>query len=237
MLRIQVDPDELRALGAQLERISQELRNLADRVNRAWNGLDWEVRQKAAVGGQVSEAFGRAHALARQAMTMAGYLLKKAQVFEEADREGAQAIEEIIRRYPSPPSPRSVIEVLEDLLSPIDWASDHRKARRIFLETLRQIGRLLNSLTGRRGHIKLMEQLGALLTGTAKGVSSVADLYKLADFRAYFAGEMTNREIARSAIEALVPIPFLDDKIAEWISQNVPDPNGHWKGFIRQAGG
>ncbi len=253
MPRILVNPDQLRALSAQLQQVSNELRSLAGRVNGAWNGLDWEVRHKATIGGQVSDSFGRAHALARQAATMAGYLLKKAQAFEEADRQGVMELNDVISKYPIPvptptPAPepgqdddvpasvKEAIEFLDDLLKPIDWISDHKKATKTFRETLKQLGRTLNTLTGKRGHVKLMEELADVLTGTAKAVSATSDLLDLQDFQRYFTGEITNQEIARTAIQVLIPIPFLDDKIADWLARNVPDPNGKWRGLVRGAG-
>lgn len=33
-------------------------------------------------------------------------------------------------------------------------------------------------------------------------------------------------------IEVLIPIPFLDDKIADWFAGNVPNPNGRWHGLV-----
>jgi hypothetical protein len=130
---------------------------------------------------------------------------------------------------------RDVTEFLDDLLKPIKWASGHKKAARVFRETLKQVGRILNSLTGKRGYVKLMKELGDVLTGTAKVVSAGSDLFALKDFKRYFAGEITNQEVARTAVEALVPVPFIDNKIADWVAKNVPDPNGKWRGLISRV--
>jgi len=130
---------------------------------------------------------------------------------------------------------RNVTELLDDLLKPIDWASDHKKAARVFRETLKQVGRILNSFTGKRGYVKIMEELGDILTGTAKVVSAGSDLFALRDCKRYFAGEITNQEVARTAVEALVPIPFIDNKIADWVAKNVSDPNGKWRGLISKV--
>lgn len=252
MTRILVDPDQLRSLSTQFERVSQDLKEVAGRVNNAWSNLDLRVRQQAAVGGQVSEAFNRGHALAREAMVRANYLLTKAQAFEEADGQGVADLNDVIRKHPVPlptPTPipdpgpedgepvsvRDAIERLDDLLKPIDWVSDHKKSAKAFRETLEQIGRLLNAVTGKRGHIKLMRELGDVLTGATKSVSAASDLLALRDFRKYFAGEINNQEIARTAIEALIPIPFIDDKIADWLAANVPDPTGKWHGLVPKA--
>ena len=92
MTRILVDPDQLRSLSTRFEQVSQDLRAVAGRANASWSNLDLIVRQKAAIGGQVSEAVNRGHALAREAMVKANYLLTKAQAFEDADGQGAASL-------------------------------------------------------------------------------------------------------------------------------------------------
>ncbi len=130
MTRILVDPDQLRSLSAQFERVSQDLREVASRANSAWNNLDIRVRQRAAIGGQVSEAFSRGHALAREAMVRANDLLTKAQAFEEADRQGVTGLQNVIDKYPIPvitpvpepvplPSLVEIFDVLKASLSTI----------------------------------------------------------------------------------------------------------------------
>jgi len=52
------------------------------------------------------------------------------------------------------------------------------------------------------------------------------------DFRRYFAGELTNKEIARVAIETFILIPFVDKKIADWLTRNMPNPDGKWRGLV-----
>ncbi len=252
MPRIKVDPAQLRALSAQLQQIADDLQGIGGYIGNVIGGLDWEVRQKAGVEGQANDARSRANALAGQAEAMARYLATKAQAFEEADQQGVIDLDDIIRRYPIPvpaPTPvpepggmesapdtiRQVVERLDDLLKPIDWVTDHAGAAKKFRTILRELGRLLNALTGKRGHIKLLMEMGDVLTGTAKTVSVASDLYTLGDFKRYFAGELTNQEIARTAIKALIPIPFLDTRIANWLTQSVPDPNGRWRGLIRGA--
>jgi len=249
-VRILVNPDQLRALSARLQQTAGDLRAVEGRVGSALGGLNWEARQKVGVDAQVvAQAREQARTLASGAEEMAHYLVTKAQAFEEADRQGVRGLEIVIDKYPIPtpiPVPsqednqgigvsdsvKDGIGLLDDLLKPIDWISDHKKATKAFRETLERLGRILNSLTGKRGHIKLLGELADVLTGTAKAVSATSDLLALKDFQSYFAGKVSNQEIARTAIEALIPIPFLDDKIADWFAGNVPNPNGRWHGLV-----
>lgn len=60
-----------------------------------WGGLNWEARQKASVDGRVNHARSQVRALAAQAEEMSRYLASKAQVFEEADRQGASEVGQV----------------------------------------------------------------------------------------------------------------------------------------------
>lgn len=126
-----------------------------------------------------------------------------------------------------------IIRRLDDLLKPINWASKH--APKEFLEILKDVGRFLNQVTGHRGYVKRMTALGELLTGSAKAVDFLTDVIDLKESRRYFAGQLTNREIAIIAVKALIPIPVIDAMIANWLGTNVPDPSGHWKGLVPPA--
>jgi len=101
MPRIVVKPEALRAFSAQLQQAANDLRAVGGRVGGAMGGLDWEVRQKAGVDGQVNDARSRANALAGQAETLARYLVNKVQVFEEADRAGVIAISGVATTWQS----------------------------------------------------------------------------------------------------------------------------------------
>jgi uncharacterized protein YukE len=252
MTRIIVVPETLRSLSAQLQRAAQEINAVSSRVGGALGGLDWEARQKAGVDGQANDARSRASTLANQAETMARYLTSKAQAFEQADQQGAADLDTVIRQYPLPvpvPAPTPVpdsdneetppalsvenaIKGLDDLLKPIDWTSKSKAATKAFNEALKEIGRILNAVTGQRGHIKLMTELGDVLTGATKTVGAASNLIDLRDFNRYFAGELTNQQIADTAIKALVPIPVLNGKLAAWMIANLPDPNGKWHGLV-----
>ena len=200
MPRIKVDPAQIHVLGIQFQQVAGELQSVEGRVGSALGGLAWEARQKANVDGQANHARIQARALAAQAEEMACYLERKAQAFEEADGQGVTGLNDVIRRHPVPvptPTPipgldqedgepvsvRDAIEWLDDLLKPIDWVSDHEKSAKAFRETLEQIGRLLNAVTGKRGHIKLMRELGGVLTGATKSVSAASNLFALVESR------------------------------------------------------
>lgn len=60
-------------------------------------------------------------------------------------------------------------------------------------------------------------------------------LLDLKDMNRYCSGQMTNAQIAEVAIKVLVPIPILNDRLAQWLVQNMPDPNGHWHGPVGQV--
>ena len=255
MPRILVSPDQLRALGARLRQVCGDLRGVEGRVGNALGGLAWEARQKAGVDGQANHARSQARALAAQAEEMGRYLERKAQVFEDADRQSVTDLEVVIDKYPIPtptptPTPTPVqgeereeengpfdsieeaISSLADWLEPIDWVSKHKKAAKAFREVFEQIGRVLNLITGKRGHIKLMGELSDVLIGTAKTVDAVGNLIDLKDCGKYFAGELTNRELGHTAIKAIINTPVLGDKVADWVVKNMPDPNGRWQGLV-----
>jgi len=88
MVRIRVDPAQLRALGAQWQQVAGELQAVDGRPGAILGGLDWEVRQKAGIDAQVGQARSQARRLADQADALARYLVTKAQAFEEADQQG-----------------------------------------------------------------------------------------------------------------------------------------------------
>lgn len=254
MARILVVPERLHELSHQMNQTASNLRNLDGHLGRALGSMDWQVRQQANVEGQVKAARGQARVLAEQAETMARFLSERATAFQQADAEGAQDLgavtEPYIRSIPVPPSVptpvptpapsgqpsfpswEEVIHRLDDLLKPIDWTTSTVKGKRQFFESLEELGRWLNTVTGQRGHIKLMTELGGVLIGATKTVSVTSNLLTLRDFNHYLAGELTNQQIADTAIKALVPIPILNDKIAAWMIANLPDPNGKWHGLV-----
>ena len=126
----------------------------------------------------------------------------------------------------------NTVNLLDDLLKPIDWISNSSQATKIFDDSLENIGRLLNDLGDTRGYIKGMKEMGEFLKDAEKSVGFISDVVALKDMGRYFNGEITNAEVARIAFNALIPIPVLDDKIADWAIDNMVDPGGHWQGLV-----
>lgn len=269
MHRIVVVPEQLRALSARLQQAATELDALGGRIGGAYSGLDWETRYKAGVEGQVGDARRRAAALAQQAEAMARFLAAKAQAFEEADFEGARNLEIAVRPYwkdvvvpvptpaPTPtPAPsdqpsfaswEDVARFLNDLLKPIDWATNTKREERQFFKTLEELGRWLNVITGQRGYIKRLKGLGAFLRDASKGLGAAATLLDARDWKRYLDGQLTNREIAEIATTTIVSaavtslhLPLLpaigaailSQPLVDWAISNMSDPNGRWRGPV-----
>ena len=131
--------------------------------------------------------------------------------------------------------PEGFIKTLDDLLKPIDWISDFAGATRKFNKVLEEVGRMLNGLTGQRGHIKMMGEFGDFLRGATKGVGFLSNILDLRDMNKYFSGQLTNSEVASVALKALVPIPVVNDLLARFFVQNMVDSNGHWQGLVAPA--
>jgi uncharacterized protein YukE len=245
-MRILVTPERLHDLSGQLNGAASSLHELDGRLGRALNALDWEARSAANLEGRVNAARRQAQTLASEAERLARWLAERAQAFQQADQQGAEMLGATTQNYfaslpipvPTPNgkpltvSPQEIVKTLDDWLKPIDWIQDSRKASRVFDETLKNIGRLLNTLTGQRGHVKMMSQFGAFLKGSSQGVGFLSTVLDAREMHRYLAGELTNAQIAETVIKVLFPIPFANDHLANWLIQNMPDPNGHWRGLI-----
>lgn len=254
MVRILVAPERLYDLSRQMSQGAAQLRDIEGQLGRALGGLDWEVRQQADLEGQVRSVRQQASQLAEQAEAMARYLTERAGAFQQADAQSSAGWDASFQRFKAPlpaPTPSPIftpsknaslslddaIRSLEDLLKPVDWISDSKKASRMFNKTLEEVGRMLNGLTGQRGHIKMMEQFGDFLRDASKGVGFLSNVLDLRDMNRYFSGQLTNAEIADVAIKALLPIPIINDRLAQWAIQNMVDPSGHWHGPVGPVGG
>jgi len=249
-MRILVIPERLDDLSRQMTQTATQLRGLEGRLGRAVGGLDWQVRRQTNVEGQVNDARRRAAALADKADHLARFLSERAAAFRQADEEGAQRLGDAVRPYivpapvpaptpapgqeemPALPAFEEIIKGLDDLLKPIDWISDSQRASRAFDEVLKDVGRMLNALTGQRGHIKMMTQLGDFLQDASKGIGFLSNILDARDMQRYFSGQLTNAQIAEIAIKVLVPIPILNDRLAQWMTQNMVNPTGHWRGLV-----
>lgn len=249
MVRILVTPERLNDLSRQMSQGAAQLRDIDSQLGRTLNGLNWEVRQQIKIEGQVQSARQQARQMAEQADVLARYLSERATAFEQADSRSSAEWDASIQRFRAPvPGPTPVpiptsskgdslslddsIHSLDDLLKPIDWISDSKKATRAFDKTLEEAGRMFNSLTGQRGHIKLMGQFGDFLRDASKGAGFLGNVLDLKDMNLYFSGQLTNAEIADVALKVLVPIPIINDRFANWAIQNMSDPSGHWRGLV-----
>ena len=82
-----------------------------------------------------------------------------------------------------------IIGHLDDLLKPIDWMTNSSAATQQFNKALEEIGRMLNSVTGHTGNIKMMGELGSFLRGAQEGVGFLSNILDLRDMNLYFAGQ------------------------------------------------
>ena len=177
MVRILVTPQQLNDLSRHMSQGATQLRDIEGQLGRALAGLDWEARQQANIEGQVQSARQQASQLAEQADVLARTLTERAATFQQADEQSSAGWDVSYQRFKAPlpvPTPAPTftpaknaslslddgIRSLDDLLKPVDWISDSQKASGMFNKTLEEVGRMLNGLTGQRGHIKMMGQFG-----------------------------------------------------------------------------
>ena len=98
-MRIRVTPDLLRAAATQVHRSLDRLDKISIAISRAWDGLDWEVRQEAALELQVVQARRQAMALRDEGERLRRFLEERATAFEEADREGVASLGQAFHRW------------------------------------------------------------------------------------------------------------------------------------------
>lgn len=98
-MRIQVTPDLLRATAAQIRQSLDRLDEVSITIRRAWDGLNWEVRQEAALELQVVQAQRQAMALLEEGERLRRFLEERAAAFEEADREGVARLGQAFHRW------------------------------------------------------------------------------------------------------------------------------------------
>lgn len=132
---------------------------------------------------------------------------------------------------------KDMVGTLDDLLKPIDWISNSTRATRKFNKILENIGRMVNNLTGHIGNIKMMREFGDFVRGAKTVVGFLTNILDMRDMNRYFNGQLTNAEVASVAIQKLVPIPIVNQRLAEFLIQNMVKPNDHWHGLVPPAGG
>ena len=254
--RTRLDYDELIRISKQFRQKSEEIIILHHDTAQKLRALRKEWEGKAADNfflemedkvmpslDRVSKGLLRSESVLNQIMEIyreadietASYFKALGSTQYVSSKEGAQTITLGIHNNLSQNQVEHAIETLDNLLKPIDWISDSKKATRIFEETLSNIGRFANSVTGSTGYIKEMKELGQALTGVTKVVSALSNVLTLRDYSNYFSGKLTNHEMADSAIKAMIPIPILNAKISEWFIHNMPEPNGVWRGLVTEV--
>ncbi len=246
MTRILVVPERLKTLAVAFRQTAVELRNMERNLRRAAMSLDWEIEGRRQIEAHIDTVCTYARSLADITEQIADSLFSRAESLYKADQQGAGALAaHTAVPFPKPvPTPTPIpsshkdeisldemIRSLDQWFQPIDWLTDSQKASREFYRRLEDIGRWLNHVTGRRGHIKIMKEFGNFLRGTSESLGAIANFLDARDLQRYFRGELTNKEIAERAIEALVPIPMLDSRLAKWLTKNMVNPNGFWKGL------
>ena len=95
-MRIQVYPEQLRETAQVLRRAVDLWAEQSAYLGRALNSLNWEVRERARVEGQVAQAIRLAQALAERVGTQAAFLEEAAARFEAADQQGVQGVNAVI---------------------------------------------------------------------------------------------------------------------------------------------
>ncbi|MDF2629350.1 MAG: hypothetical protein K0R39_3181 [Symbiobacteriaceae bacterium] len=89
MERILVNPDDLQELARDLRQYGEELHEVGGRIQSAVYRMSWETRSRANVNSRTDEARNQAQRLAERFDTLARYLERKAEAFEQADRPTA----------------------------------------------------------------------------------------------------------------------------------------------------
>lgn len=95
-MRIRVVPSELHTLATLWKQASHTLEEISLQIQRAWSGLDWEVRQEAALEAIVIQARRQALALQEEALRLARFLEERAAAFEQADQEGSALLARVV---------------------------------------------------------------------------------------------------------------------------------------------
>lgn len=133
-----------------------------------------------------------------------------------------------------PKSIETIVGSAASVLKSIDWVADSKRAREQFLEALDHVGRLLDQTLGDGGHGKVLRGLGHSVLGggaaLAKWLDGIADILLANKARLWLTNQITTGEMTRAAVETLVPIPFLNQRVGQWAEENMPpwQRNGHF---------
>lgn len=91
-MRILITPERLVDLSRQFSQAAAELQQLDQRLGRALNALEWQVRQTANIEARVNAARRLAQNCADDAERIARFLNQRAQAFQQADQQSAQGL-------------------------------------------------------------------------------------------------------------------------------------------------
>jgi len=91
-MRILIQPEQLRQNARILHQGSEFWQAQATRLHSLLTGLDWEVRQRMEIEGQVQQAVSLAQGLAARAGEKAAFLEAAAARFEQADAQAAHTL-------------------------------------------------------------------------------------------------------------------------------------------------
>ncbi len=92
MTRITVRPDALRSTAARLSQAAREFDMLSQRTGSSLSSLDWEVQIRAQIQGDASSALTGLRRLSEQIDQLGRFLQKKAEAFDDADRQGVEGV-------------------------------------------------------------------------------------------------------------------------------------------------
>lgn len=255
---LHIDTDHVRSVAAQIYQASEEICNRLDHLCGAVRSIDWEGPGRDTFINQVSSIAHTLSGYAQDGQELGKRLRHESDQWESLAHfsgmragydsrstagDGIYGMNPVPIPVPTPaaggsggtlPNLRDVIDFFDEIFKPIDWIGDHAGASKQFHEAMQQLGRWLNQIDGTKGYIKQFDSLAGVLEGSADAISGLGDLLALDDFNKYFNQQMTNQEIARTAINntfGKIPIPFLGDQIADRLMPYLSDPNGKWKGL------
>lgn len=94
-MRILVNPDRLHETAQYFRCAGRDLYDLAAHLQMLAYNIDWEIRQKADIEGQIQTLHHQAETLSEQVETLSHYLETKADAFRQADSQGGNVSSEL----------------------------------------------------------------------------------------------------------------------------------------------
>jgi len=255
---IRVNPEQLRQVSSSIRSGNEELVQIMRQLQLAIDDLDktgWVGQSRYRIEPLLDQVLPKAKDMAHRLDELRYKLLRIANIFEDRDESVARKIAELpwdwmlipqespevvesgevddyeVEEIPS----RDMVELIGELLEPIHWINN-KQAGEQFVETLKKIGQILNSLTGKRDYEDRLEAFGNVLLAGELTWDDLAgpleSLFFIYDSTAFLSGEMTHKDFAKSALGVLlgpIPIPFLGQWITDWAASNVACPDCTFK--------